>query len=119
MPSKQRGWVGLWWAMVSLWLVLVLAGVGSVAMTAAFHDESCFRNGDANPGMLSWSAMPPGHICTWTREQSGFDAVQGPGAWPSIYLALMATTGLILLTSRPPRTERLRVSIFEPEADAV
>lgn len=117
MPARTRRWVGLWWTMLSLWMVLLLAGLGFVGLTAAFHEESCYRAGSANPGTLSWSAVPPGYVCTWTTAQNGFDAVQGPGAGPTAYLALMAAAGLALALTRPPRTERLRASIFEPEVD--
>lgn len=117
MPSTERKKAGgLRWAMLSLWLVMLLSGFGFVALTAAFQSANCYR-ADSNRGTLTWSLVPPGHVCTWTTARNGLDARQGPGAWPSVYVALMAVSGVALVRWRPPKTERLRVSIFEPEAE--
>ena len=118
MPSPQRTWAGgLWWSLLALWLVMLLAGIGFVALTAAFPGQSCYRDGASGRGTLSWSALPPGYVCTWTKEQGGLDATRGPGSLPTVYLTLMAGTGLALLRWRPSRSERLRVSVFEADAD--
>jgi hypothetical protein len=69
------------------------------------------------PGSAQLVVLPPGYVCTWTKEQGGLDAKQGPGSLPSIYLATMAGTGLALVKWRPARSERLRASVFEPETD--
>jgi len=108
---------GLWWAVLALWLVMLLAGIGFVVLTAAFPGQSCYRGGASRQGTLSWSAVPPGYVCTWATEQGGLDARQGPGSLPTVYLTLMAVTGLALVRWRPPRNERLRASVFEPETD--
>jgi hypothetical protein len=102
--------------LLSLWLVMLLAGLGFVGLTAAFQNENCYRE-RSNPGAFSWSLVPPGHVCTWTTAPPGLPAREGPGTWPSIYLALMAVSGLALVKWRPPKAERVRVSIFEPDAD--
>jgi hypothetical protein len=118
MPSPQRTWAGgLWWGLLALWMVLLLAGIGFVALTAAFPGQTCYRDGASSQGALSWSALPPGYVCTWTKERGGLDAKQGPGSLPSIYLATMAGAGLALVRWRPARSERLRASVFEAETD--
>jgi hypothetical protein len=101
---------------LSLWFVMLLAGLGFPALTTAFHDR-CYRDGGTTQGTLRWSAVPPGYVCTWTSAQNGFDARRGPGPWPSVYLAVMAASGLALVKWRPPSSEKVRASIFEPEVD--
>src|ERR1700737_502066 len=118
MPSPQRTWAGgLWWAMLALWLVMLLAGIGFVALTAAFPGPGCFPDGALQQGTVRWAALPPGYVCTWTNEQGGLDAQQGPGWLPTVYLATMAGAGLVLVKWRPSRNERRRASVFGAGGD--
>jgi hypothetical protein len=116
LTAERRRAGGLRWAVLTLWLVMLLAGFGFAGLTAAFQNETCYRDGSGQ-GRFSWSLLPPGHVCTWRTVPSGLGARQGPGTRPSVYLAVMAVTGLALVKWRPPKTERLRASIFEPDAE--
>jgi hypothetical protein len=83
-------------ALAVLWLLGAVAGIGWVGLVSFFGDAWCER-GDSNYGQLSWSVLPPGHTCTWTAQDNGFDATEGPGWQGSAYIIVMAVGGVTIL----------------------
>src|SRR5205085_12179939 len=59
-----------------------------------FGDGMCpSRLRDSDEGKLTWSALPPGHRCVWTKAMNGYDATEGPGWEASAYLVFMVVSG--------------------------
>jgi hypothetical protein len=65
---------------VYVWLALALWGLTAYAMTEQFDSAACphptIEYGP--PGELTWSALPPGPVCTW-RNPDGSSTREGPG----------------------------------------
>ena len=89
------------------WLVCLVVGLGVVAFVNFFGDSMCpSRLRDSDDGKLSWSVLPPGHRCVWTKAMNGYDATEGPGWEASAYLVLMVVSGVAI------------VRVFRPAAAA-
>ena len=81
------------------WFLLLFAGIGVFAIVALAGDAVCAspRYGDSNYGRMTWSVLPPGHRCTYTRELNGYDDKPGPSLYPSAYLLVLVVSGALVL----------------------
>jgi hypothetical protein len=75
-----------------------VVGLGVVAFVNFFGDSMCpSRLRDSDAGKLSWSVLPPGHRCVWTKAMNGYDATEGPGWEASAYLVFMVVSGVAIV----------------------
>ena len=87
-PRRRR--IGLLAA--GLFVVAAVVAVAWVGIVSTFGDSWCERS-DSNYGSLSWSVLPPGHVCTWTADANGFSGVEGPGWQGSVYVVGLGLLG--------------------------
>jgi hypothetical protein len=84
-------------------LALVLAGIigaGGLAFIAAQGPLGCELQGtDSNYGRRSWSAVPPGPVCTYTTEVNGVDKVDGPSPVTSLWLVMLLMLAIAFVVS--------------------
>lgn len=91
------------WSMFSVGLL--------VADRAIFADDlSCPTTlvdgtSDSNYGTASWSWLPPGRTCTWTKEHNGIEAREGPTDTHAITLGI-AAAGLVMVAATRRRCVR-------------
>lgn len=97
--------------LVALWIGAVVIGVGGFSFTVFLGDLGCeARVGDSNYGVQTWSWVPLGHGCKWTRADNGFDGTKGPGPLPSVYVGAIAI-GAVALYAQGRRRAILRVGV--------
>lgn len=99
---------------VLAWLGLAAIGVTYAAFRQVSGWASCeHERGDSNYGEFSWSAIPPGPVCTWTLAGNGFDDSKGPT--PVMSLWLLSLVGLGVAAVWAIRTASRYESPIEPE----
>jgi hypothetical protein len=76
------------------WAFVLVIGLAWLILILGLDWGYCGR-GDSTYGELSWSLLPPGPTCTWTKEADGFDAHQGPTAVMSLWLLSLLAGGLV------------------------
>jgi hypothetical protein len=54
---------------------------------------------DSNYGRRSWSAVPPGPVCTYTTEVNGVDKVDGPSPVTSLWLLTLLMLAIAFVVS--------------------
>jgi hypothetical protein len=96
---QQRELRKLSWGVIVVLAVLAwigIAGVGLAWMAVVDFegDLYCQQPGsDSNYGKLSWSAVPPGPVCTYTAQMNGVDRVDGPTPVTSVWLLTLVGLG--------------------------
>jgi hypothetical protein len=103
MADKRRRKTAIAALLVTIWLVITLAGVGAGTLLTSMGDLSCeadpadapvgFR--DSNYGHMAWSFVPPGPHCVWTVETNGFAASDRPSPIWSLWLLTVVALGYL------------------------
>jgi len=85
-------------------LLLALALLLVVGAWRLSGDIDCEPEpGSSNFGSASWSWMPIGTACTWTRELNGFDRTEEPSWIPTLVVLGLVSSGLALVVASPRR----------------
>ena len=93
-PSRFA-WILVAALSVIAWVGVALVGLAGLTIIAFQGDLGCeLRASDSNYGTLSWSAVPPGPVCTFTTAQNGVDKVDGPSPDTSIWLLSLVGLGV-------------------------
>jgi hypothetical protein len=83
-----------------VWIFLALVGAAWLAFISMQGDLGCALSGsDSNFGTLSWSALPPGPVCTYTADWNGVDKVDGPSPVTSVWLLTLVALAVIFVWS--------------------
>lgn len=96
MRGRRRFVWGLL-AVVSIvsWVGVALVGLAGLTLIGLEGDLGCDLSGaDSNYGTLSWSALPPGPVCTYTVDENGVGKVDGPSPVTSIWLLTLVGLGV-------------------------
>jgi hypothetical protein len=102
---RNDGRADLVWSVLAgfalLALVLVgIIGAGGLVFIAAQGSLGCeLQATDSNYGRRSWSAVPPGPVCTYTTEVNGVDTVDGPSPVTSLWLLTLLMLAIAFVFS--------------------
>ena len=75
--------------------VLLVAGARELS-----HDTHCEATiGDSNYGHATWSWLPLGTECRWTRAANGFEATREVGWGPTLLVSLVLAVGVAVVAA--------------------